>query len=191
MIVSGWGLGSDHPASRFLKNSSPAPLLSPPTSLLNSIVNACYFSWPCLKIYEQRKYTKNYEISLQEYFNIGSCCYWLVGCGHCKAMKPEYTDAAKTMKDEEVSAVFDVDVSVVLFWCFFWFAAQKCCAVLYTFDSYYVCTCLYITFYYSRMLHQLQQLSTFSTNVTCNVTCCIYSRYQECWLQWMQQRQLK
>ncbi|XP_078376471.1 putative protein disulfide-isomerase A4 isoform X1 [Oculina patagonica] len=24
-------------------------------------------------------------------------------CGHCKAMKPEYTDAAKTMKDEEVS----------------------------------------------------------------------------------------
>lgn len=29
----------------------------------------------------------------------------LSGCGHCKAMKPEYTDAAKTMKEEEVLSV--------------------------------------------------------------------------------------
>ena len=29
----------------------------------------------------------------------------LSGCGHCKAMKPEYTDAAKTMKEEEVHSV--------------------------------------------------------------------------------------
>ena len=29
--------------------------------------------------------------------------YFFKGCGHCKAMKPEYVDAAQTMKDEEVS----------------------------------------------------------------------------------------
>lgn len=27
----------------------------------------------------------------------------IVGCGHCKQMKPEYTEAAKTLKDENVS----------------------------------------------------------------------------------------
>lgn len=32
--------------------------------------------------------------------------YFSKGCGHCKAMKPEYVDAAQTMKDEEVSKPF-------------------------------------------------------------------------------------
>jgi len=36
----------------------------------------------------------------------------MLGCGHCKAMKPEYTDAAKTMKDEEVSPVNSLCYSI-------------------------------------------------------------------------------
>ena len=49
-------------------------------------------------------------IILQENF-LGSFSFIdsfnILGCGHCKAMKPEYTDAAKTMKEEEVFEVID------------------------------------------------------------------------------------
>ena len=44
----------------------------------------------------------------------------LPGCGHCKAMKPAYTEAAQTMKEQQVQLVkgwfYHEDVSKVEFW---------------------------------------------------------------------------
>ena len=44
-------------------------------------------------------------IDFQMMFELCLIQSMIVGCGHCKQMKPEYTEAAKTLKDEGVKAI--------------------------------------------------------------------------------------
>ncbi len=35
----------------------------------------------------------------------------MLGCGHCKKMKPEYTEAAAVLKEEEVRSIIPRNIS--------------------------------------------------------------------------------
>lgn len=40
----------------------------------------------------------------------------ILGCGHCKAMKPEYVDAAKQMTEEEVCVKYLLNERYLGYW---------------------------------------------------------------------------